>query len=178
MDIEVFADGRVTFGDRTYSANLGRGGIVEDKVEGDGGTPAGIWPLRRILYRPDRLAAPTTGLPVAPIGRHDGWCDDPRDPSYNRPVTLPFIASHEVMWRDDHLYDVVVVVGHNDDPPEAGRGSAIFLHLKRHDGGATAGCVAFTLPDLLEVLASATVQTRLVVHSGGLAPKIALPTRT
>ncbi len=165
MDIEVFPDGRVTFGDRSYDASLGRAGVVKDKREGDGGTPAGIWPLRRVLYRADHLAAPETGLPVSPIGPHDGWCDDPADPAYNRPVTLPFPASHEAMWRDDHLYDVVVVVGHNDDPPVPGRGSAIFLHLKRHDGGSTAGCVALARADLLSLLKDATPRTRLVVHA-------------
>ncbi|RJF89432.1 hypothetical protein D3874_22695 [Oleomonas cavernae] len=165
MDIEVFADGRVTFDGHTFLATLGRGGVVEDKREGDGGTPAGIWPLRRVLFRPDRLEAPVTGLPTVRIGRYDGWCDDPADPAYNRPITLPFVASHEVMWRDDHLYDVVVVVGHNDDPPVAGAGSAIFMHLKRHDGGPTAGCVALALPDLLTILEGATPLTRLVVHA-------------
>ncbi|MFM2043824.1 MAG: hypothetical protein RLY86_2400, partial [Pseudomonadota bacterium] len=110
---------------------IGRGGVRADKREGDGGTPVGAFPLRRVLYRPDRLAAPVTGLPVAPIAPDDGWCDDPAHPDYNRPVKRPFPASHEEMWRDDGVYDVVVVLGHNDDPPVAGMGSAVFLHVTR-----------------------------------------------
>lgn len=132
---------------------LGRSGIAARKQEGDGVTPVGLFPLRRALYRPDRGGAPETALPVARIGPEDGWCDDPADPSYNRPVTLPFQASHERMWRDDRLYDIVVVLGHNDDPPVPGLGSAIFLHVAREDHGPTEGCVALAPDDLRRLLA-------------------------
>lgn len=167
MDIEVFPDGTASAAGRTFAVSLGRAGMVVDKREGDGGTPVGTWPLRRLLYRPDRLAAPACALPVAALAKDDGWCDAPDHPAYNRPVTLPFAASHEAMWRDDHLYDLVVVVGHNDDPPVAGRGSAIFLHLKRPDGGPTAGCVGFEREDLLWLLARLSADSRLIVHAGG-----------
>jgi len=132
---------------------IGRGGVVRDKREGDGATPIGCWPLRRVLYRPDRVARPETALPTAPIAPEDGWCDDPDHPAYNRPVRLPFEASHEALWRDDGLYDLVVVLGFNDDPPVPGAGSAIFLHVARPDFGPTAGCVALALPHLQGLLA-------------------------
>lgn len=141
-------------GFRRYRCALGRGGIVVDKREGDGGTPVGRFPLRQVFYRPDRLAAPpVTALPVRAIAPTDGWCDAPEDPAYNRPVTLPYPASAETMWREDTLYDVVVVLGHNDDPPVPGRGSCIFLHVARPGYAPTEGCVALALPDLLAVLA-------------------------
>jgi len=130
----------------------GRGGVTRAKREGDGATPIGRWPLRRVLYRPDRLAAPATRLPCAAVDPRDGWCDDPEHPAYNRPVKLPFAASHEVLWRDDGLYDVVVVLGHNDDPPVPGAGSAIFLHVARPDHAPTAGCVALARDHLLSAL--------------------------
>lgn len=124
-----------------------------EKTEGDGGTPVGMFPLRRVLYRPDRLDAPATGLPVEAIKPDQGWCDDPAHPDYNRPVSLPFAASHEKLWRDDGVYDVIVILGHNDDPPVPGKGSAIFMHVARPDYGPTEGCVALALEDLLDVLA-------------------------
>jgi L,D-peptidoglycan transpeptidase YkuD (ErfK/YbiS/YcfS/YnhG family) len=133
---------------------LGRSGITADKEEGDGATPAGRWPLRRVLYRPDRLAPPETYLPVQPVGPDDGWCDDPADRLYNRPVRLPYPASAESMWRRDRLYDIVVVLGHNDDPVVPGRGSAIFMHLVAPDRQATAGCIALSLPDMMKLLRS------------------------
>src|SRR4249920_2367067 len=102
---------------------LGRGGIAREKREGDGATPAGTFVFRRALWRPDRWAAkPATGLALAPLARDDGWCDDPTDRAYNRPVKLPHPARHEQMWRDDALYDLVLVLGHNDDPPVPGAG--------------------------------------------------------
>jgi L,D-peptidoglycan transpeptidase YkuD (ErfK/YbiS/YcfS/YnhG family) len=162
-DLVVTADGRCSFKDRTFACVLGAGGIVVDKKEGDGGTPAGRWPLRRLLFRPDRGAPPQGILPLAAIAPDDGWCDDAGDPAYNHPVKLPFDASHEVMWRADHLYDLVVVVGHNDSPPVAGAGSAIFLHLARPDRGPTAGCVAFSRADLEAILVGLEADSHLLV---------------
>ena len=131
---------------------IGRGGYANAKQEGDGATPVGLWPVREAFYRPDRIDRPATGLPARPIAPRDGWCDAPGDPQYNRPVTLPYAASHEKMWRDDHLYDLVVVLGYNDDPPVPGKGSAIFMHVARPDYGPTEGCVALAMPDLLSVV--------------------------
>jgi len=165
-DLVVGSDGACAFGDATYRCALGRAGIVAGKREGDGATPAGIWPLRRVLYRPDREAAPVTGLPAAPIAETDAWCDDPLHDDYNRPVRLPFAASHERLWRDDHLYDLVVVVGFNDHPVMPGLGSAIFLHLARDDGGPTAGCVALARDDLVTVLSGLDLESRLVIRQG------------
>lgn len=131
---------------------LGRGGIVSHKLEGDGGTPAGLLPLRRVLYRADRLPAPVCAVPVEPIGARDGWCDDPRDPAYNRPVQLPYEGRHEALWREDAVYDIVAVLGWNDAPVVAERGSAIFLHLARPGYPPTEGCIALAAEDLLAVL--------------------------
>jgi L,D-peptidoglycan transpeptidase YkuD (ErfK/YbiS/YcfS/YnhG family) len=111
--------------------------------------------MRRLLYRPDRLAPPPTGLPLLPLSPRDGWCDDPRDPLYNRPVRLPYTASHERLWLASEVYDLLVVLGHNDDPVTPGAGSAVFLHVARPDYAPTAGCVALSKPDLLAVLATA-----------------------
>ena len=136
---------------------LGKGGVksAENKREGDGASPIGVWPLRRALYRPDRGGAPVTALPVQPISPEDGWCDDPADPNYNRPVRHPYPASAERMWREDGIYDLVVVLGHNDDPVVPGLGSAIFLHLARPDYAPTEGCVALAHPHLEALLAQA-----------------------
>ena len=147
------SEGRLRLGERSYRCALGGGGILADKREGDQATPVGVYPLRRLLYRPDRLIRPLTGLPIAPIRADDGWCDAPEDPDYNRPVRLPHGASAEAMYRRDRLYDLVVVLGHNDDPVVPGLGSAVFLHVARPDFGPTAGCVALAAAELLEVLA-------------------------
>ncbi len=167
MDILVNAAGKLQWAHRTYRCALGHGGVRIDKQEGDGATPAGRFPLRRVLYRPDRLSAPTTLLPVAALALADGWCDDPGDPQYNRPVRLPYAARHEELWRTDALYDVIVVIGYNDAPVVPGRGSAIFLHLASADYRPTQGCVALALPDLVEILAEVGPGDGLNVQPAG-----------
>jgi len=144
--------GILRFEDGEYPCALGRGGVQGAKREGDGATPVGTFFLRQVFYRPDRLPQPASGLPVSALTRDDGWCDDPGHSDYNRLVKLPFEASHENMWREDNLYDVVVVVGHNDDPPEPGRGSAIFIHCAAADYAPTLGCVALARETLLGLL--------------------------
>ena len=142
----------LTAGPRTVRCVLGPPGMTRNKREGDGATPVGTWPLRCVFYRPDRTARPRTGLPVYRIGPDDGWCDDPRDGHYNRPVKLPYPASAEALWRDDHLYDLIVVLGHNDAPVRPGAGSCIFFHLMRSDRSPTEGCVAIDRKDMLALL--------------------------
>ncbi|MBM3621733.1 MAG: hypothetical protein FJX20_13695 [Alphaproteobacteria bacterium] len=143
---------------------LGRGGVRADKREGDGATPLGTFPMRRLWYRADRFEPPSTlGLPARVIRREDGWCDDPASPEYNRPVILPHAARHERLWRDDALYDLVVELGYNDDPIVAGAGSAIFLHVARPDYGPTEGCVAVARVDLLRLLGETGPDVRLRV---------------
>lgn len=157
----VAADGHLEAGGRRFRCALGKGGIRTDKREGDGATPTGTFPLRRLLFRADRVAKPETGLPARTIAPDDGWCDDPGHADYNRPIRLPHPARHERMWREDHLYDLVVVIGHNDAPVTAGAGSAVFVHLARDGYAPTEGCVALAPADLLWLLARATPRTVL-----------------
>nr|WP_227321696.1 L,D-transpeptidase family protein [Acidisoma silvae] len=152
----------MTFGSDRYPACFGRGGIRREKEEGDGATPVGFLPLRRVLYRADRLAAPRTALPLEPIGPRDGWCDDSRDPAYNRMVRLPYGGRHEELWRQDAVYDVIGILGWNDSPVVPDRGSAIFLHLTTPDRAPTAGCIALGLDHLRDVLAKGL--TGIEVH--------------
>ena len=161
--------GTLHFDGHTYTCTLGHSGIVENKHEGDGGTPAGLYPLREIRYRPDRLAPPKTSLPIIPTTPSDGWCDDPADPAYNKPVRLPYPRSTETLWREDGAYDLLAVIGYNDAPPVPGVGSAIFLHVARTgpDGAflPTAGCIALAEPDLSVVLAACTPRTVIEIRT-------------
>lgn len=165
MIFTVHAAGFMDFGACRLRCALGAGGVVDAtrKREGDGATPAGLWPLRRLLFRPDREAAPETALPARALEPWDGWCDDPGDTRYNRPVNLPYTASAEGLWRADHLYDLLVVLGHNDDPVIPGAGSAIFLHLAAGEYAATQGCVALDRGDMIEFLARAAPGDALAV---------------
>lgn len=153
--------GTLMYNALTMPCALGRAGVVAGDVkrEGDGATPAGIYPLRRLWYRADKLSdEPMCALPKRIITPQDGWNDDVESANYNRPISLdpehPPQESHEALFRaDDDVYDLVVEIGYNDDPPIPGLGSAIFLHVAREGYTPTAGCVALKKEDLLTLLA-------------------------
>lgn len=165
MIYTAHADGWLDLAGRRVRCALGRAGVVAaaDKREGDGASPAGTFGLRRALWRADRGPPPATGLPIQAIAPDDGWCDAPADPAYNRPVKLPYPASAEALWREDGVYDLLVILGHNDSPVIPGAGSAIFLHLATPDLAPTAGCVALGRDDLLNLLALARPDHALAI---------------
>jgi L,D-peptidoglycan transpeptidase YkuD (ErfK/YbiS/YcfS/YnhG family) len=156
-------EGRIDLGGRVRRAALGRSGVKALKREGDGGTPIGCFPLREVLYRADRGPRPRTQLPVRAIRAHDGWCDDPESPNYNRRVALPARRSAEGLMRADPLYDLVIVLGYNDRPRVKGKGSAIFVHLARSGLTPTDGCIALARRDLIALLRQARPGAALVV---------------
>lgn len=134
--------GSIVVAGQRLDCSLGRNGARRRKREGDGATPLGIFPLRGVFYRPDRQAQPRTALPIQRIAPDDGWCDEPTHAAYNTRVKLPFEGSAEALWREDHLYDLLAVVGYNDDPVRPGAGSAIFVHIAGPGFPPTEGCIA------------------------------------
>lgn len=142
---------------------LGRSGTKASKREGDGATPIGVWRVCSALYRADRLVRPRTALPLRPIRRNDGWCDATGDRNYNRPVHLPYPVSAEAIWREDHLYDLVVVLDHNRRPRVQGGGSAIFMHCARDGLKPTEGCIAMRRGHLVRLLARVRRGTRIII---------------
>ncbi len=170
MIFTVRPDGWMDLAGQSVRCALGAAGVREAaaKREGDLATPAGVWPVRRVLYRADRASAPVTRLPASSIAHHDGWCDDPDDSRYNSPVRLPHAGSAELLWREDAVYDLILIIGHNDAPVVPGAGSAIFVHVARPGYTPTQGCVALARADLERLLSMAdlgdavTILTALV----------------
>jgi len=132
---------RLRLGSQSFRCALGKGGVSTNKQEGDGCTPVGTFPFREVFYRADRIAKPKCHLPLRQLTPQDGWCDDPNDANYNCFVTLPYPGRHEQLWRDDHLYDLLVVIGYNDRLVNVGAGSAIFMHVAKENYAPTSGCV-------------------------------------
>ncbi len=161
--IHVFPNGILSFAGKKYRCALGRSGVQQDKVEGDGATPAGCFPIRRIFYRADVLGTLTFLITTQIIEAGDGWCDDPADARYNTYVSNTY-SGNECFMRSDHMYDIVAVLGYNDDPPMKGKGSAIFMHMARENYSMTEGCIALSKKDLLEVLSACTEKTVVCVH--------------
>ncbi|MDB5616399.1 MAG: hypothetical protein JWQ24_637 [Tardiphaga sp.] len=149
--------------DRVLPVALGRGGIKANKREGDGATPRGTFHPLRLWWRADRHPRPQTLLPIRAITPDDGWCEDPADRHYNRPVRLNNNTGADRLRRDDHLYDFIIEIDQNTRPRIAGRGSAVFLHLARPGYAPTAGCVAMKKPAMLQLLKRIGVRTRIVI---------------
>lgn len=155
------SQGLLQAGGLVFSCALGRGGISAEKREGDGATPLGSMRILSGYFRSDHFAGGRkTRLAMAPIGPDLGWCEVPDDRNYNRPVKIPYGASHERMLRADRLYDACLVLDWNISQRRRGRGSAIFFHLARPGFTPTQGCVAVTartMARLLPLLSDRTV---------------------
>jgi L,D-peptidoglycan transpeptidase YkuD (ErfK/YbiS/YcfS/YnhG family) len=155
--------GWLTAGGQTIPVALGRGGIRANKREGDGGTPKGTFRPRQLWWRADRHPRPHTFLPVRRIRPEDAWCEDPQSRHYNQPVRLDRDHGGDRLKRDDHLYDFIVEIDHNNSPRIAGRGSAVFLHLARENFSPTAGCVSMTKGAMLRLLQRLGPQTKIMI---------------
>lgn len=147
-----------------FPCALGGGGIVTDKREGDGGTPRARMRILGGYHRRDHFPAGSTRLPLKPITPTLGWCEVPEDRNYNRPVRMPYAASHETMRRQDRLYDMCLVLDWNIRPRLRGRGSAIFFHLARSGFTPTQGCVAVTARVMARLLPYLSTRTVLTVR--------------
>ena len=148
----IYEKGVLSWPGGSARAACGLAGVKTDKREGDHASPAGTFPLLYGFYRLDRVGWPKTDLPMTGLRPDFGWCDAPEDPHYNTLVTLPYPASAELLWREDGLYDLIVVIGYNTDPVVPGKGSAIFLHVARPDFSGTEGCIAIERKELLALL--------------------------
>lgn len=144
--------GLLSLGGAAFPCALGRGGISAFKKEGDGATPLAAMAVLSCLVRRGAQAMPRTALAVRAIAPSLGWCDAPADRNYNRPVSLPYTAGHERMWRADHLYDVCIVLGWNVVPRRRNGGSAIFLHLAKPGYAPTEGCIAVSRRTMARLL--------------------------
>ena len=165
MSLTVSINGTAVWRNASCRCAIGRSGVRAHKREGDGATPEGTFSLLEVLYRKDRIALPNTRLRASALTPEDGWCDDPRHPAYNTKVKLPHPAGCEALWRDDGLYDLMAITGHNADPVVPGAGSAIFVHVAGAGYPPTEGCVAFALPDLRRILSDWLSTDRLVVQA-------------
>jgi L,D-peptidoglycan transpeptidase YkuD (ErfK/YbiS/YcfS/YnhG family) len=151
-------------GPLAFPVALGRGGIMANKREGDGGTPRGVFRLRRLWWRADRDPRPATALPLRQITAVDAWCEDPQDRRYNRPITIPPGATGDRLRREDQLYDLIIEIDHNTRPRTARRGSAVFIHVARPGLAPTAGCVAMSKLRLRSLLKKVGPETRIEIR--------------
>ena len=160
-----YASARIFSDCFSLPCKIGHGGIGIKNAEGDGVTPFGDWKLAYYLYRKDRIKKPVSLLPGFPVKLNDSWCDMATSKRYNQPLGFPMPGTSEALWRNDNLYNLIVVLDHNSLPFIKGRGSAIFIHVAEPSTSHTQGCIALTHSDLLKLLAICKPQTRILIRS-------------
>ena len=135
-----------------FKCTLGKNGVTKKKEEGDLKTPEGVFYLRYIMYRSDKIKKPKTNLPTYIIKKNHICCDDPKNSFYNKILDIKNSNLTEKLWRKDILYDILIVIGYNDGPIIKGKGSAIFLHLCEKKYKPTKGCIAIEKKNMIKLL--------------------------
>jgi len=152
MKIFVKKTGMIKFSKYRFKCFLGKNGVTYNKKEGDFKTPEGTFSLRYVMYRSDRIKKPKTRLPIYIIKKNHVCCDDPKNHNYNKIFETKNLDLGEKLWRKDILYNILIVIGYNDNPIIKDKGSAIFLHLSKKNITSTKGCIALEKKNMINLL--------------------------
>ncbi len=143
---------------------IGKRGIARIKKEGDQKTPSGIFRLKSVYYRKDRINNLKTLLKKRVIKKNMGWCDSPNSKYYNKLIKFPFKKSAEKMWLKETIYDVIIILNYNIKPVIRNKGSAIFLHIAKKNYSPTKGCVAISKKDMIFLINKINKKTKLIIN--------------
>ena len=147
-----------------FRCALGKGGVKKKTMEGDNITPKGIFKIIKIYYRPDKIKKIKTLIKKIKIKKNMGWCDDPSSRFYNKLVNLPTKYTHEKLYRNDSLYDLIVVLSYNTNPIIKNKGSAIFIHIAKNSYKKTKGCIALKKEHLIEIISKIKKNTKIKIN--------------
>ncbi len=142
---------------------VGKRGIGKKKREGDLITPKGIFKIKKVYYRKDRVKNLITKIKKIAIKKDMGWCDDPKSQKYNKSVKFPFKYKSEKLFRSDNIYDIILVLDFNMSPTIKNKGSAIFIHVAKNDLRPTKGCIAIKKRELKKILKFLTTRTKIEI---------------
>ena len=142
----------LTFNNYKVKCALGKRGIGIKKKEGDQITPRGSYKIKGILYRRDKIKNLSTKLIKKAINKKMGWCDDPKSKKYNQLIKLPSKFNFEKLYRNDELYDIIIILNFNTNPVKKNKGSAIFIHIAKNNYSPTKGCIAIKRNDIKKLV--------------------------
>ena len=162
--IIVKKSGYLKYKNLKFRCALGKAGVKKKTIEGDNITPRGIFKIIKIYYRPDKIKIIKTSIKKIKIRKNMGWCDDPESSSYNRQIKLPTKYSHEKLYRNDNLYDLIVVLNYNMNPIIKKKGSAIFLHIAKNSYEKTKGCIALKKEHLIKIISKIKKNTKIRIN--------------
>ena len=154
----------LTYNQYKVKCALGKRGINLKKKEGDFITPIGLYKIKYILYRKDRIKKIQSKLRKIIIKKNMGWCDDPKSKQYNKLIKLPFSYSYEQLFKKENIYDIILVLNYNMNPVKKDKGSAIFVHVAKKNYEKTRGCIAVKKPDLLKILKEIKDKTKVKIE--------------
>ena len=143
---------------------IGKKGIGYKKKEGDLITPKGLFKIKYILYRKDRVKISTI-LKKKKLKKNMGWCDDPKSKHYNKLVKLPFSYNHEKLFKKENIYDIILVLNYNTNPVKKNKGSAIFIHVAKNNFKKTEGCVAIKKLNLIKLIKKINPYTKVKISA-------------
>lgn len=146
--IFINKSGLLKYDNLKFKCTIGKSGIGEKKREGDNITPIGVYKIINVFYRKDRISKINLKLKPTQIKKNMGWCDDFKSKKYNQLVKIPNKFSHEKLYRNDNLYDVILVLNYNSNPIIKKKGSAIFIHISK-DKKKTKGCIGLKKNEIL-----------------------------
>ena len=147
-----------------FRCALGKAGIKKKEKEGDNVTPKGIFKITSMYYRPDRIKNITTAVKKIKIKKNIGWCDDPDSHFYNQQISLPNKFGHEKLYRNDHIYDLILVINYNTNPIIKNKGSAIFIHIAKKNYKKTKGCIALKRANLIQLVSQLKKNTKIKIN--------------
>ena len=152
----------LTYNKLKVKCAIGKKGIGNKKKEGDSITPIGQFKIKYILYRKDRVKI-LTKLKKKVIKKNMGWCDDPKSSHYNKPIKLPFASKHELLYKKENIYDIILVLNYNMNPIKKNKGSAIFIHVAKNNFKKTEGCVAIKKINLKKLIKEISPTTKIKI---------------
>jgi L,D-peptidoglycan transpeptidase YkuD (ErfK/YbiS/YcfS/YnhG family) len=161
--IIVKKTGYLKYKNLKFRCALGEAGIKKKKKEGDNITPKGEFKIIKVYYRDDKVKNITTSIKKLKIKKNTGWCDDPNSKFYNKQIKLPSKFSHEKLYRNDNLYDLILVSNYNMNPIIKNKGSAIFIHVAKNSYEKTKGCIALKKEHLIKLLSQIKKDTRIKI---------------
>jgi L,D-peptidoglycan transpeptidase YkuD (ErfK/YbiS/YcfS/YnhG family) len=162
--IIINKSGYLKFKNLKFKCALGKAGVGKKKVEGDNITPKGTFQIVKIYYRSDRIKNIYSKIKLFKINNKMGWCDDPNSKKYNQLIKLPSKYTHEKLYRQDNVYDLVIVLNYNMIPIIKNKGSAIFIHVAKKNYKKTAGCVALKKKHLLKLIENIKNKTKIIIN--------------
>ena len=142
---------------------VGKRGIGQKKREGDLITPTGLYKIKYVLYRKDRIKKIQSKLKKIIIKKGMGWCNDPTSKYYNKLIKLPFYYNHEKLFKKENIYDIVLVLNYNMYPTKKNKGSAIFIHVAKKKFKKTEGCIAINKTALIKIIKEVKIRTRVKI---------------